>query len=69
MLLFIWWCVVAQVFMPGGAQLASLTAASFEDHVRAQVEAPQPIASRTLVGAASHVTRYAPRKIAAGLAR
>lgn len=60
MLLFVWMCVMAQAFLPSGQQLA----AAYETQVRSIVEEPQPVASRTLVGAAEHVTRYAPRTLA-----
>ncbi len=61
MLLFVWFCVVAQAFIPGGQQLAAFYAGAYEGHMRALVEAPQPVVSGALVGAAQHVTRYAPR--------
>ena len=54
MLLYIWLCVVAQAFVPGGDRVASLSAGAFEAHLRADLAAP------SLVGAASHVARYTP---------
>ena len=61
MLLFVWWCVMAQAFFPGGQHFAP----ALERQVRAEVEAPQFAASRALVGAAEHVvTRRAPRVLA-----
>lgn len=57
MLMFIWMCVMTQAFFPGGDRLAALQASAFEAHMRAEVEAPEP----ALVGAARHVTHYAPR--------
>ncbi|HCK85340.1 MAG TPA: hypothetical protein DHW63_12715 [Hyphomonadaceae bacterium] len=54
MLLYIWLCVVAQAFIPGGDRVASLSAGAFEAHLRADMESP------ALVGAASHIARYTP---------
>lgn len=54
MLLYIWLCVVAQAFVPGGDRVASLSAGAFEAHLRADIESP------ALVGAASHIARYTP---------
>ncbi len=54
MLLYIWLCVVAQAFVPGGDRVASLSAGAFEAHLRADLGTP------SLVGAASHVARYTP---------
>lgn len=54
MLLYIWLCVVAQAFVPGGDRVASLSAGAFEAHLRADLSAP------SLVGAAGHVARYTP---------
>lgn len=54
MLLYIWLCVVAQAFIPGGDRVASLSAGAFEAHLRADIESP------ALVGAASHIARYTP---------
>ena len=64
MLLFIWFAVIVQAFMPGGAQLASMQAAAYEAHLRAELEAPAPASA--LLGAASHVVRYQMPKLAAG---
>ena len=53
MMLFIWTAVMMQMFMPGGSQLTALQAKAYEDHLRAQLEAPalMPL----LFGAAQHV--------------
>ena len=53
MLVFVWICVMAQAFFPGGQELA----AAYQAQVRSIVEEPQPVASRALVGAAEHVVR------------
>jgi len=54
MLLYIWFAVMVQAFMPGGDRIASLHAGAFEAHLRAEMENP------ALVGAAGHVARYTP---------
>jgi hypothetical protein len=54
MLLYIWFAVMVQAFMPGGDRIASLHAGAFEAHLRAETETP------ALIGAAGHVARYTP---------
>jgi hypothetical protein len=54
MLLYIWFAVMVQAFMPGGDRIASLHAGAFERHLRAEIEGP------ALVGAASHIARHTP---------
>lgn len=54
MLMYIWMCVMAQAFMPGGDRIASLSAGAYEAHLRSAIESP------SLVGAAGHVARYTP---------
>jgi hypothetical protein len=54
MLLYIWFAVMVQAFMPGGDRIASMHAAAFEAHLRAEIESPR------LVGAAGHVARHTP---------
>lgn len=54
MLLYIWLCVIAQAFVPGGDRIASLSSGAFEAHLRADIDAS------ALVGAAGHVARYTP---------
>ncbi len=54
MLLYIWFAVMVQAFVPGGDRIASLQAGAFERHLRAELERPP------LVGAASHVARNTP---------
>lgn len=56
MLMFIWMCVIASM-TPAGAQMASMQAAAYQAHLRAQLElpAPEPVA----LGAARHIARYA----------
>jgi hypothetical protein len=54
MLLYIWFAVMVQAFLPGGDRIASLHAGAFERHLRAEVE------GAPLIGAASHVARYTP---------
>ena len=54
MLMYIWFCVMMQAFVPGGDRIASLNAGAYEAHLRAELETP------ALVGAASHVARYTP---------
>jgi hypothetical protein len=54
MLLYIWFAVMVQAFMPGGDRIASLHAGAFEAHLRAEIDAP------ALIGAAGHVARYTP---------
>ncbi|HYD71537.1 MAG TPA: hypothetical protein VEF55_00255 [Candidatus Binatia bacterium] len=55
MLLYIWFAVMMQAFMPGGDRIASLHAGAFEAHLRAELEA-----TPAAFGAASHVARYTP---------
>ena len=55
MLLYIWFAVMMQAFMPGGDRVASLHAGAFEAHLRAEIEA-----TPAAFGAASHVARYTP---------
>jgi hypothetical protein len=54
MLLYIWFAVMVQAFMPGGDRIASLHAGAFEAHLRTEIE------GAALVGAAGHVARYTP---------
>ncbi len=54
MLMYIWFAVMVQAFMPGGDRIASLHAGAYEAHLRAEIESP------ALIGAASHVARYTP---------
>ncbi|MBC7768567.1 MAG: hypothetical protein H7124_07250 [Phycisphaerales bacterium] len=54
MLMYIWFAVMVQAFMPGGDRIASFQSGAFESRLRAEIEAP------ALVGAASHVARYTP---------
>lgn len=54
MLVYIWFAVMMQAFMPGGDRIASLHAGAYEARLRAEIEAP------TLIGAAGHVARYTP---------
>ena len=55
MLLYIWFAVMVQAFMPGGDRIASLHAGAFEAHLRAEIEA-----TPAAFGAAAHVARYTP---------
>jgi hypothetical protein len=55
MLLYIWFAVMMQAFMPGGDRIASLQAGAFEAHLRAELEA-----TPAAIGAAGHVARYTP---------
>lgn len=61
MMLFIWTAVMMQMFMPGGSQLTALQAKAYEDHLRAQLEAPAP--TPLLFGAAQHVAHYSVPKL------
>lgn len=54
MMLYIWFAVMMQAFMPGGDRIASMQSGAFEAHLRAGLETPSAI------GAASHVARYTP---------
>ena len=54
MLLYIWFAVMVQAFMPGGDRIASLSSGAFEAHLRAEVDAPAAL------GAAAHIARYTP---------
>lgn len=54
MMLYIWFAVMVQAFMPGGARVASMQAGAFEAHLRAELERP------AVIGAAGHVARYTP---------
>lgn len=55
MLLYIWFAVMVQAFMPGGDRIASLQAGAFEAHLRAEIES-----TPAAVGAAAHIARYTP---------
>jgi hypothetical protein len=54
MMLYIWFAVMMQVFMPGGDRIASLQSGADEAHLRSDIETPAAI------GAAGHVARYTP---------
>ncbi|MBX9746348.1 MAG: hypothetical protein K2X34_05570 [Hyphomonadaceae bacterium] len=54
MMLYIWFAVMVQAFMPGGDRIASLQAGAFEAHLRAEIESPG------VIGAAGHIARYTP---------
>ncbi len=54
MMLYIWFAVMMQAFMPGGDRIASMQSGAFEAHLRAELERP------AVVGAAGHVARYTP---------
>lgn len=54
MMLYIWFAVMMQAFMPGGDRIASLQAGAYEAHLRAEIEGP------AVIGAAGHVARYTP---------
>lgn len=54
MLLYIWFAVMVQAFMPGGDRIASFQSGAFESHLRAGLDTP------AVVGAAGHVARYTP---------
>ena len=64
MLFYIWMCVMVQAFMPGAGAVASMQAAAYEAHLRAELEAPAPISAA--FGAASHVARYQMPRLAIG---
>ncbi|MEZ6023943.1 MAG: hypothetical protein R3C16_11140 [Hyphomonadaceae bacterium] len=55
MLLYIWFAVMVQAFMPGGDRVASLHAGAYEAHLRAEIES-----TPAALGAAGHVARYTP---------
>ena len=61
MMLFIWTAVMMQAFMPGGAGIAAMQARAYEQHLRAELESPEPTSA--LFGAAQHVVRYATPKL------
>lgn len=54
MLMYIWFAVMMQAFVPGGDRVSAFQAHSFETHLRNE------IGSNDLVGAAGHVARYTP---------
>jgi len=54
MLVYIWFCVMMQAFVPGGDRLASLHAGAYEAHLRAEIDSP------AVIGAAGHMARYTP---------
>lgn len=56
MLMFVWLCVMSSL-MPGGSQIATMQAAAFQAHLRAQLEMPEP--EPAAFGAARHVVHYA----------
>lgn len=60
MMVFIWMCVMAQVFNPGG--FPALQATAYEAHLRAQLETPPPASA--LLGAASHIAHMPTPKLA-----
>jgi len=53
-LMYIWFSVMVQAFMPAGDRVVAFQAHSFESHLRNEIGASD------LVGAASHVARYTP---------
>lgn len=54
MLMYIWFAVMVQAFVPGGDRIASLQTGAFEAHLRAEIDTP------AVIGAAGHVARYTP---------
>jgi len=54
MLLYIWFAVMMQAFVPGGDRIASYQSGAYEAHLRADIETPAAI------GAAGHMARYTP---------
>jgi len=54
MLLYSWFAVIVQAFIPGGERAASMHAGAFEAHLRAEIEGP------ALIGAAGHMARFTP---------
>ena len=54
MLVYIWFCVMAQAFMPGGDRIASMHAGAYEAQLRSEIESP------ALIGAGQHMARYTP---------
>jgi|GEM_PF-2290494 len=63
MLVYIWMCVMAQAFFPGGHTVAVLQAQAYEAHLRAHLETPAP--TGLALGAAGHMSRYQMPKMAA----
>lgn len=55
MLMYIWFAVMVQAFMPGGDRIAAYQAHSFETHLRNEIGA-----AAGPIGAAGHVVRYTP---------
>ncbi len=55
MLMYIWFAVMLQAFVPGGDRIASLHAGAYEAHLRAEIEG-----APSVIGAAGHVARYTP---------
>lgn len=54
MLMYVWFAVMMQAFMPGGDRRAAFQSASYETHLRNE------IGVHDLVGAAGHMARYTP---------
>jgi hypothetical protein len=54
MMMWIWFAVMMQAFIPGGDRIASYQAGAFEAHLRSELETP------AVIGAAGHVARYTP---------
>jgi hypothetical protein len=54
MMLYIWFAVMMQAFMPGGDRIASMQSGAFEAHLRSGLE------TSSAIGAAGHVARYTP---------
>jgi len=54
MMMWIWFAVMMQAFIPGGDRIASYQAGAFEAHLRSELDSPG------VIGAAGHVARYTP---------
>jgi hypothetical protein len=54
MMLYIWFAVLMQAFLPGGDRIASWQSGAYEARLRAEVEEPR------IIGAAGHIARYTP---------
>jgi len=55
MLMYIWFAVMVQAFMPGGDRIASMQTGAYEAHLRAELGV-----TPAAIGAAGHVARYTP---------
>jgi hypothetical protein len=54
MMLYLWFAVMMQTFLPGGDRIASMQTGALEARFQAEIQ------QSALVGAAGHIARYTP---------